>query len=138
MSLSTVALLTLLMPLAYLVAPAMIIWGWIRWVIQRPRTQTVASTLSFVGFVLASLSGVFALLVIAYGWSGGFEHTAGLSYYSSNYGLFYCCIRVGVLISLAGLVFSIGGAWRSSSVRWQAAASALGTLAFWLLATTWP
>ena len=137
MSLSTIALFTLLMPLAYLIAPAMIIWGWRRWVKQQPRSWTIAPTLSFAGLLLASLSGAFALFVIAYGWSGGFEHTAGLPYYSPNYGFFYRCIRVGVLLSLAGLVFSIGGVWRSNSVRWQAPASALGTLAFWFLATAW-
>jgi hypothetical protein len=138
MSLSMVALFVALMSLAYLVAPAAIIWGWRRWVKLRPRSWTVPPTLSFVGLLFASLSGAFALFVITYGWSGGFEHTAGLSYYSPNYRLFYRCFRVGVLLSLTGLVFSIGGAWRSSSVRWQAPTSALGTLAFWLLATTWP
>jgi hypothetical protein len=135
---STVALLAIMMPLAYLVAPGTIIWGWRRWVKRRPQQWAIAPTLSFVGFLFASLSGVFALFVIAYGLSGGFEHTAGLSYDSPNYGLLYRWIRVGALLSLAGLLFSIGGVWRNSSIRWHAPASAIGTLAFWLLATTWP
>ena len=116
----------------------MIIWGWIRWAKQRQQSRTIAPTLSFVGLLLASVSGAFALFLITYGWSGGFEHTGGLSSYSPNYGLFYRWVRVGILLSLAGLIFSIGGIWRSGAVRWQAPASALGTLAFWLLATTWP
>ncbi len=102
----------LLMSLAYLVAPAMISWGWRRWVKQQPRSWTIAPTLSFAGLLFASLSGALALLVIAYALSGGFEHTGGLRYYSPNYELLFRCIRVGVLLSLAGLVFSIGGVWR--------------------------
>jgi len=122
----------------YLVAPTMLVWGWARWIKQRPRLWTIPSTLSFVGFLFASASALFALWVMAYGESGGFEHTAGIAYYSPNYGFFYRCIVRGAVLSFVAVAFALGGVWRRSSIRWQAPACAVGTLAFWLLATTWP
>jgi hypothetical protein len=74
--------------------------------------------------------------MIGYGAEGGFLSShAG---YSPDYDLFYKFIRRGVVLSLSATVFAIGGVWREWSVRWQVTASAVGTLAFWLLATTWP
>jgi hypothetical protein len=138
MTASTGVLFIALMVLAYVLAPSMLIWGWVRWAKTRPRRWTIASTLSFVGFLFASASCLFALMVVLYGNGGGFEHTASVPYDSPNYVLFYRCIRVGVLLSLAGLMFSIGGVWQKNSTRWQAPACAIGTVAFWLLATYWP
>ncbi len=138
MSPSGIFLFALLISLAYLVAPSMLVWGWMRWAKQRPRLWTITSTFSFLGFLLASASGLFAFGIILYGESGGFEHTGSPPFYSPNYSLLYECIRWGVVLSLMGLLFSIGGVWHKGLIRWQALASAIGTLAFWLLATTWP
>jgi len=109
----------------------MLVWGWVRWIKQRPRLWTTSSTLSFIGFLLASASALFAIWVIFFGVGGGFEHPL-------DYSFFYRCIGRGVVLSLSALVFAIGGVWQRNSLRWQAPASAIGTLAFWLLATTWP
>jgi hypothetical protein len=138
MTASSAILYTVLFILGYLVAPTMLVWGWARWITQRPRLWTVSPTLSFIGFVLASASALFALWMIAYASGGRFEHTANIPYYSPNYSLFYLYIRRGSVLSLLGIVFAIGGVWGRGPVRWQAPASALGTLAFWLIVTTWP
>jgi len=131
MSASSVVFFTLLFVLGYLVAPGMLVWGWARWIVQRPRLWTISSTLSFVGFLLASASALFALWVIFFGVGGGFER-------APNYSFFYRCIARGVVLSLLAIVFAVGGVWQRNSLRWQAPASAVGTLAFWLLATAWP
>jgi hypothetical protein len=41
--------------------------------------------------------------------------------------------RAGVLVSLAGVGFGIGGVWRASPLRWHAPTSALATLVFWIM-----
>ena len=124
--------------LGYLIAPVMLVWGWTRWFKRRPRIWNPPSTLSFVGFLFASASGFLAALVITYGSFGGFEHTGSLPYYSPNYGLFYRCVGGGEILSLLALVLTLSGMFRSSPLRWQAPLSAVGTLAFWLVASTWP
>jgi hypothetical protein len=136
MSASNVALFTILTVLAYLVTPTMLVWGWARWITQRPRLWTIASNLSFVGFLLATASALYGLWMIGYGGAGGF--LTSYPNYSPDYGLLYRFIRRGAVLSLLGTLFAIGSVWRRGPVRWQAPASAVGTLAFWLLATTWP
>ena len=42
--------------------------------------------------------------------------------------------RWGAILSLGGIAFGIGGVLRRSSLRWHAPVSAVGTLAFWLVA----
>lgn len=124
--------------LAYIVAPGMLFWGWVRWTIRRPRIWTISSTLSFAGFVCASASGLFALCVFFYGLTGGFEHTPGNPTFSPNYELFYRCISVGGALSGIGTILAIGGLWRKNQLRWHALISTLATFAFWLLATAMP
>jgi hypothetical protein len=43
-------------------------------------------------------------------------------------------MRWGLMLSLAGFLFAVGGAWRKSSLRWHAPVCAFGTFAFWILA----
>lgn len=121
--------------LGYLVGPGMLLWGWARWIKQKPRDWKVASISSFIGFLLANASALFALSIVVFAGAGGFG-TEGRDYYP-DYGLLYRCIGCGALLSTAGIVFAVVGVWRPNSVRWQSLASAVGTLAFWLLATTW-
>lgn len=128
----------LLLLFGYLFAPTTLVWGWTRWIKHRPRLWTLSSTLSFVGFLLASVSALCALWMIAYASAGGFEHTANLPHYSPNFSRFFRWMQRGEVLSLAALVFALGGVFRRSPIRWQAPVSALGALAFWLLATTWP
>jgi hypothetical protein len=44
--------------------------------------------------------------------------------------------RIGVLISLGGIVFGISGVWRPSPLRWHAPVCAVGMLTFWILAAS--
>jgi len=138
MSASNALLFTSLLVFAYLVTPTVLAWGWARLIKQPPQKWTISAVLSFVAFLLASASSLFALCVILYAEGGGFEHTHNAANYSPDFRFFYLCIRVGAALSLLSIGFSIGGVWQRSSLRWHAPASAIGTLAFWLLATTWP
>ena len=136
MTAGSVVLFTFLFALGYLIAPIMLVWGWVRWIKQRPRMWKIGSALSFVGFLLATASALFALWIIVFGAGGGFV-TKGPNY-APDYAFFYRWVRWGALLSAAGIAFAIGGVWRPNSLRWQALTSTIGSLAFWLLATTWP
>lgn len=128
----------LLLVFGYVVAPTALVWGWTRWIKQKPRLWTISSSLSFVGFLLASASAVFALSMVGCALAGGFEHTPNMSGYSPNFSLFFRWMQRGEVLSLLALAFALSGVVRQSATRWQAPASAVGTLAFWLIATTWP
>jgi hypothetical protein len=133
MTAGSVILLAFLFALGYLITPILMVWGWVRWIKERPRLWTIASTLSFVGFLLATASALYGLWTISYGAAGGFITSHG---YSPDYGLFYRFVRRGAILSMLGFAFAICGVWRRSAVRWQAPATAVGTFACWLLAST--
>ena len=114
----------LLFVLAYVLAPVTLIWGWVRWV-RLPKIKTATSLLSLAGFGLASASALLALLSAAYAQVHVFR------FYDPELMRIF---RWGFLLSTAGFVFGIGGVWRKSSLRWYALASAVGTLAFWVVA----
>lgn len=122
--------------LAYLVAPTALVWGWIRYVKSFRQSLTFFSMLSLLGFFLASASASYGLCVVLYSLLGGFG-TGSLNY-APDYESFYRCVRNGGIASLSALAFALAGVWGRSALRWQSLASALGTLAFWLVATTWP
>jgi hypothetical protein len=126
MSLGVEAIFVALAILAYLVSPVMLVWGWVRWA-GRPRLLNVASVLSFSGFFLANASALLAVSTIIYAF---FIH--GFAFYDPRLMRIF---RRGILLSLGGLMFGIGGVWRRNSLRWHAPVCALGTLAFWVLAT---
>jgi len=113
--------------LGYLVAPAMLAWGWVQWIRSRPGSWTIQSALSFTGITLASASALLGLWVIAFVNSGPPEYTI-------NYSLLSWSVPGGAALSLAALAFALGGVRQRSPIRWQAPAGAVGTLAFWLLA----
>ena len=105
--------------------PAAFIWGWVRWA-NRPQPRSLAPMLTFVGFVLATLSAALAISTALYArFAGGFR------YYDPTLMKIY---GLGMLLSLAGLAAGLGGVWRSSVVRWHAPVCALGTLVFWVFA----
>jgi hypothetical protein len=106
-----------------------LIWGRVRWSSQHPKQWSILSTLSLIGFALSSASAVLGLWTIGYASSGGFE---------SKYDFFFRIVAKGFILSLAAMIFAIGGIWRKSSLRWFAPSSSLGVFAFWLVATTWP
>jgi hypothetical protein len=79
--------------------------------------------MAFVGFVFASMSFLLAAgSMIAAAWKGGFR------YYDP---VLLRIFRWGLLLSLAGILFGIGGAWRRSALRWHAPTLATGMFFFW-------
>jgi acyl dehydratase len=114
--------LAILAIIGYAVAPAMLVWGWIRWLLS-PKSWAAFAALSFVGFLLASASGVLAASAIAYAQVRRFP------YYDP---LLMRIFSAGVLLSLAALTLGIGGTFRANPLRWHAPVSALATLTFWL------
>jgi len=115
----------------YLVGPTALVWGWASFFLHRHERWRPVYALSGVGLVLASLSAALGLFMILYASSGAFYNFAHME-------LFYRFIAYGAAFSTLGFLFSIAGVWKSHSLRWQAPLGAMGTLAFWLIATTWP
>lgn len=125
MSTSVEIIILFLVVLGYLVAPVMLIWGWVRWV-KRAKQRTISTILSLSGFILATCSALLAISSAVY--AVGIN---GFPFYDPR---LLRIFRWGMLLSAAGLLLSIGGVWRKSSLRWHSPASALGMLAFWFLA----
>jgi hypothetical protein len=125
MSLSTEIIFGIMFVASYLITPAMMIWGWTRW-LPRPRLRTLPSILSLIGFILATTSALLAVSSLVYA-----QMIGGFPFYDP---LLMKIYRWGGLISLAGVLFGFSGIWRSSSVRWHAPACAVGMLLFWALA----
>ena len=106
----------------YVVLPAAIIAGWIRWV-RRRSPETRFSLLSLVAFGLATCSGVLAVISLLYAHAIG-----GFPYYDPRLLRFY---RWGGILSDTGVVLGIIGCWRSNPLRWYAPFCALGMSVFW-------
>jgi hypothetical protein len=106
----------------YAALPTAIVAGWVNWG-RRRQQLTISSTLSLIGFALATASALLAVSSIFYAQSGH-----GFAYYDP---LLLRIFRWGGLLSLAGMVFGICGTWRPSLLRWYAPGCALGTLLFW-------
>jgi hypothetical protein len=83
--------------------------------------------LSLAGFTLASASALLAISAVVYAQAIGFP------FYDPRLLRAY---RWGCLLSISGIVFAISGVWRKSPLRWLAPACSVGTLLFWLMATT--
>jgi hypothetical protein len=113
----------LLTILSYGVLPAVLVWGWVRWC-KRPKLRTLPSIISLVGFILATASATLAASALAY--ASFVRFSSGLD------PVLYRMFGSGMWISFAGILFSVSGAWRQSSLRWHAPVCALGTLAFWM------
>lgn len=109
--------------LGWIAWPVSLIWGWVRWLME-PKQRNLTSILSLIGFVLASASALLAVSSMIYA-----QEIHGFRYYDP---LLLKIFRAGGLISVAGIVFGIGGVWRKNSLRWQSPVAALGALAFWL------
>jgi predicted membrane channel-forming protein YqfA (hemolysin III family) len=115
--------------LSYLVGPVMLVWGWLRAIKARSERRTIWATLSLTGLLFATASGAFAVGTIVMAEGGAFGR---------NHQLFHQFVKQGLILSLVGIVFSTAGMSKRSPLRWQAPAAAIATLAFWILATTWP
>ena len=99
-------------------------WGWVRWT-RTIRDRTVPSLFSLVGFAFGTASVVLCVVSLIYGRAIG-----GFPYWDHRLLRIY---RWGALLSLVGLVFSLGGIWRKNSFRWHAPALSFGMLALWFV-----
>ncbi|MBI3477612.1 MAG: hypothetical protein HY010_17915 [Acidobacteria bacterium] len=124
MRISVQIMFAILMALGYLVTPVALIWGWTRWARQQEQ-RSVPAILSLLGFIFATASAVIAVSFAAY---------AQLHHFPYYDPLLLRIFRWGVLLSLSGILFAIGGVWRSGPLRWHALVCGLGMSAFWLLA----
>src|SRR6266849_6435770 len=116
----------ILFAVAYLAAPVLLIWGWLRW-IKLPILRSTPSILSLIGFVLATVSGLIAASTLAYAQIHRFP------FYDP---LLLRIFRLGALLSTGGLAFGLAGVWRPSSLRWHAPASGFAMLTFWIVAAS--
>ena len=105
----------------YLALPTAIVAGWVHWG-RRRQQLTVFSTLSLIGFTLATASALLAVSSLVYAQSAHF------AYYDPS---LLRIFRWGGLLSLSGVVFGVCGTWRPSPLRWYAPGCALGMLLFW-------
>ena len=111
--------------MGYLVAPTMLIWGWIRWVRRREEFGR-PFFFSLIGFVLNTASGVLAFSAIVYA-----VVIHGFPFYDPMLLRIYAW---GFLLSAAGIVLSLTGVSAPNALRWQAPLAGLGMLAFWMTA----
>jgi hypothetical protein len=114
----------------YFAGPISLVWGWISFVNRRRERWNWMLRISFVGFLATSLSAVLGLAIMLYPWNGA-EEDAVMR-------LFYRWVALGAVLSISGFALAAAGIWKPHRLRWQAPVGALGTLAFWLLATAWP
>jgi hypothetical protein len=124
MSVSVWLLVALLAALGFVLAPAMLIWGWVRWA-RRRRPNTVWSALSLGALIAATGSAALYATLAVY---ARFHY---FGFLDPDLARFF---RWGLLLSAGSILFGINGAFDKSPLRWQAPLSGLGTLAIWLLA----
>jgi len=127
MSTSAGVVFGLLLVFGYLGTPVLLIWGWARWT-RLAKQRTVFSTLSLISFILATTSALLALSTVAYALI-----IRRFAFYDP---LLLRVFRLGFVLSLGATVLGTCGVWRASSLRWHAPLSALGTLAFWIMAAS--
>src|SRR5271156_94635 len=111
--------------MGYILAPIMLIWGWIRW-IRRRRELGYPFFLSIIGFVLSTASGVLAASAIVYAVA-----IHGFPFYDPALLRIYAW---GFLLSAGGTVLGLTGVSAPNALRWQAPLAGLGMLAFWMIA----
>jgi hypothetical protein len=109
----------------YVAAPALLVWGWVRW-IKSTKPLTLWSILSLIGFLFASASGLCALLLFLYVR----EHGSGMHHFDDR--VFMGLFQLGRLLSRIAIAFGIAGVWRPNPLRWLAPGSAAATIMFWL------
>jgi len=126
MSTSTQAIFWIMGAFGYLGSPAIVIWGWVRW-LRQPKPRSILATLSMIGFIPATASALLALSSIVF---AQFHH---FPYYDP---LLFRIFRIGTLLSVGGIAFGVFGAGRASSLRWHAPISGVATLAFWFIAAS--
>jgi hypothetical protein len=104
---------------------AVLVWGWIRWS-KRAQSKTLLPIMSLIGFALATASALLALSTMLYAQAIG-----GFQYHDPRLLRIY---RWGALLSLTGTVSALVGVSQPGPLRWHSPFSAVGTLAFWIVA----
>jgi hypothetical protein len=120
--LSQTLLLILFVAGIYVALPVAIVWGCVKWA-KRTSRPTVFSTLSLIGFSLATASALLALSSLVYA-----QAIHGFPFYDRRLLRTYAS---GGLLSLSGMAFGLSGVWRPSPLRWFAPICAAGMLLFW-------
>jgi hypothetical protein len=77
------------------------------------------------GFTLGTASALLAAGSILYAGA-----TGGFPYYAPALLRIY---KIGILLSLGGIAFGLGGIWKGNALRWHAAALPFGMLLLWVL-----
>jgi len=111
--------------LSYGVSPATLVWGWVRWG-KRAKLKTIPSILSLVGFIFATASTTLAVSSLVY------FHVRPNPRFAIFDPLINNMFRCGMLISFAGILFSVVGVSGQNSLRWHAPVCALGAFVFWM------
>lgn len=104
--------------------PSLVIWGWARWL--KRTLPTPISYPSLIGFTLATASALLAVFTFLKATLG-----RGFGYYDP---LLLTIYKIGLLLSLIGLIFGIGGLGKAGPLRWHAPVCSIGMLVFWFLA----
>jgi hypothetical protein len=119
--------LLLLSVAGYIGVPIVLVVGWRRW-LRRSSPQGRLSVLSLTGFALGSSSALLAASSALYAMV-----VRGFRYYDPTLLVIY---KVGILLSLGGLGFAIGGVWSRGALRWHAPILSIGMLLLWLIWTS--
>jgi hypothetical protein len=106
---------------AYIAVPILAVHGWMRW---KQEPQASPSKLSFIGFILASISAALAVASAVYSFAHG-----GFTYYHP---LLLTILGAGLVIAGLGLISSLWGIGQKSTLRWHAPSLSLLMLLLWL------
>jgi hypothetical protein len=118
--------MVIVFPILIAAVPFITIWGWWRWTkLRQPRT--LASDLSLIGFGLATLSALLAVIT----WI--MASTRGFAFYDP---LLLAIYKVGLLLALGGMILGLSGLWRPGPLRWHAPLCSLAMLVFWFIAAS--
>jgi hypothetical protein len=117
----------ILIAIVYLTLPLLTVWGWIRWM-RGPHAHSLTSVLSLISFVFATASIVLAISSLIYA-----QVVRSFPFYDP---LLLRIYRLGGSLSMLGIIFSLGGIWRPSTLRWHAPACSIGMLFFWFFSAT--
>jgi hypothetical protein len=110
----------------YVVLPAAIVLGWIRFWVRGRTSETWLSRLSPAALGLATCSGLLAVISVVYAHAIG-----GFPYYDPRLLRFY---KWGGMLADGGLLLGIVGCWSRNPLRWYAPLCSLGMSVFWVTA----
>ena len=109
---------------AYIGTPIVLVLGWLKWIRQK-RDYSIFSWLALISFVFGTSSALLALGSLLYA-----RTTGGFRYHDPTLMKIYGC---GMILSIIGLVLSLGGVWRRNPLRWYAPVLSLGMIVLWVL-----